>query len=195
MRQLLIILAVFYCCNLHGQITNETILILQSDATLKYNQNKLIYTTLADGINKKEIIETISNKILYKYEFSQIDNSRIIIDSIILTGNEVENILDNVLNQDTTQWLSSYLPNTKYIAWDTLSNIFNSDQDAWKYFHEKHDWGYCTLLKPIFLRDNTICIYYSDFHCGITCGGGSLYIYIKQNGVWKVFTELVTWIS
>ncbi len=49
--------------------------------------------------------------------------------------------------------------------------------------------------KPLFLRSNTMCIFYSGYSCGSECGRGKLTIYVKQYGKWIKRFDPYWWVS
>lgn len=52
-----------------------------------------------------------------------------------------------------------------------------------------------SFSKPIFLRHNTICIFYNSYFCGMECGEGNFFVYLKENGKWKRWIFLYGWQS
>lgn len=52
------------------------------------------------------------------------------------------------------------------------------------YFFEKHPNGFYEFTKPIFLRNDTICIFYCGLNCGTLCSDDRLMIFKKEKGEW-----------
>ena len=56
-------------------------------------------------------------------------------------------------------------------------------------------FSFNTFSLPIFLRNYSYCIFYSDNHCGWLCGGGRLTLYKKINNRWQELKSYCNWIS
>ena len=70
---------------------------------------------------------------------------------------------------------------------DAFQNIWNSEEEFGN--------GIVDMSYPCFLRNNTICLFYWGLHCGMTCGHGTLSVYVKRDGRWKEFTSLYSFDS
>lgn len=51
------------------------------------------------------------------------------------------------------------------------------------------------IAKPVFLRNNTICILIYQYNCGPLCGEGAGLILKKQGGQWVAWGTTVRWVS
>jgi hypothetical protein len=50
------------------------------------------------------------------------------------------------------------------------------------------------LYKPIFLRNNKICLFYYEFIC-TACGNGTFWLYKKEKGGWQPWIEIGSWVN
>jgi hypothetical protein len=51
------------------------------------------------------------------------------------------------------------------------------------------------FTRPVFLRDNSICVFYQQNSCGALCGYGRLGLYRKLSGKWILVWTYYQWIS
>lgn len=63
-----------------------------------------------------------------------------------------------------------------------------------KFDHKKHKC-YSGYSKPIFFRNNTLCLIYTEGICGPLNGGGGWKVYRKEKGTWKQWLTMTGWIS
>jgi len=163
--------------------------------------------------DKKFINEVVSHKgkmvvcsHLNKYTIENI-RSHFISDTIQYhAGDAKKLILTNVelkyihrqLNKMNKPYLKSDLfDSTQIIPQLSIQKLFKKHvDDVWEAFYNQYSpKGYYVFSKPIFLRKNSLCIFYSGNSCGDLCGYGSLYIYEKTKNGWKPWLELSTWMS
>ena len=93
------------------------------------------------------------------------------------------------------KWTKEHFKNIKIISSDTINAIFKDNAKWWTYFNKHIGQSFNTFSVPIFLRNDTYCLFYSDHHCGGLCGGGNLTLYKKQDNKWKVVKSYCDWIS
>lgn len=94
-----------------------------------------------------------------------------------------------------TKWTKESFGNTKLVSSDTINAIFKDNSKWWTYFNKHIGRSFYTFSVPIFLRNDSYCLFYSDHHCGGLCGGGNLTLYKKQNNKWTVVKTYCDWIS
>lgn len=96
-------------------------------------------------------------------------------------------------------WGKGVFAKSRLIPADTISHIFgkksNITGDGWQYFYTWFGKGFHEFSKPIFLRNNTMCIFYSSYHCGWLCADGNLSIYVKEGDKWVLKGMLYRWVS
>lgn len=63
-----------------------------------------------------------------------------------------------------------------------------------KFDHERHN-SYVHYSKPIFFRNNTLCLIYTSRTGAPESGGGGWNVYRKEKGVWKQWLMVTMWIS
>lgn len=76
---------------------------------------------------------------------------------------------------------------------DYLSNIEGYESFK-KLDRDKHHLR-SFLSKPIFIRNNTLCIIYTATYSGMLSAGGGWKVYKFKNGKWKTWINLTMWIS
>ena len=116
-------------------------------------------------------------------------------DTFRLTNYELAYV-DSFLEKATNSiWTSDEVNNAVIIPKDSIDYIL-SQPAAQKesYFYNTYgDRRILFLVKPIFLRDNTICLFQHDMDCGFLCGGGDLTIYQKKGGNWERYMTPFQW--
>lgn len=92
-------------------------------------------------------------------------------------------------------WKQSFLPYARIIEESTLKAVFADKNQSWKLFQKEYGLGYYTYTAPVFLRNNTYCVFYYDYHCGPLCGYGELVLYKKTKKGWQREKSICKWIS
>jgi hypothetical protein len=93
------------------------------------------------------------------------------------------------------KWTKESLGNIRLMSSDTINAIFKDHSKWWTYFNKHVGPSFNTYSIPIFLRNDTYCLFYSDHQCGGLCGEGNLTLYKKQNDKWTVVKSYCDWIS
>lgn len=95
-----------------------------------------------------------------------------------------------------TRWDSSLFKYGKLISKDEVKAIFTDRKDqGWQYFKQHYGTELHEFSSPIFIRDNTLCVFYSGYSCDYECGGGTLAIFKKEKGDWALWMTLYVWVS
>lgn len=61
--------------------------------------------------------------------------------------------------------------------------------------YTKSDYKLFNFSRPVFLRSNSICVFYQQSSCGGLCGHANLGLYRKLNGRWILVWTFFQWIS
>lgn len=120
-----------------------------------------------------------------------------IVDTFALSNSEliyIDSCLESSVN---TIWTDEYIGNSILLSKDTVDYIYSKhaseiDGYLWKNYGDRRIFF---LSKPIFLRNNTICIFEDDMDCGVLCGGGDLVIYKKNKGSWSRYMTISSWVE
>jgi len=94
-----------------------------------------------------------------------------------------------------TTWTTDILPKIKIINSDTIKNIFKSKSGGWNYFYKHIGQSISSFSSPVFLKNYTLCLFYSDNMCGGLCGYGSLILYKKEGNQWMEVKSYCNWVS
>lgn len=118
-------------------------------------------------------------------------------DVLILNNNEIEYIYRQLKKMQKPYLKADLFDSTLIISERRLKKSFKGNVDiGWAKFYKKYSPnGYYNFSKPIFLRNDSLCIFYYGNHCGGLCGGGGLYVYKKTENGWKSWIELFRWVS
>ncbi|HTE01988.1 MAG TPA: hypothetical protein VK668_22020 [Mucilaginibacter sp.] len=118
--------------------------------------------------------------------------------TFVITKKERAHINKELNTMRSFAWKAGLLDSSILISEDTLKKVFSKKNGSpsanWKYFHTHYGDGYYYFSKPIFLRNNTICIFRFGYWCDWTlCGHGHLAIYEKKGGKWVAWYPLKAW--
>lgn len=102
-------------------------------------------------------------------------NYRNLPEKIVFTKNEVEQTVNEILISNENGWIKNKLPKMNYVSYEELVS-------------NKKIINYFSFSKPIFLRNNSICIFYVD-----NLNGGALNVYYKVNQNWNYFSNIFDW--
>ena len=61
--------------------------------------------------------------------------------------------------------------------------------------YTKRDYLILNFSRPVFLRDNSLCVFYQSYSCGGLCGHGQFGLYRKFKGKWVQVSTFFQWIS
>lgn len=175
----------------------------QANSTTKNNlnaeQDSIAYlqkcVEFIKQIEQKELSDT--NFILADKPFSFEDFDcikELLTDTTIYTKDELL-LIRNKTKPLLTKWTKEFFTNTKIVNSDTISSIFKDNSKWWPYFYKNIGRSFNTFSVPIFFRNDTYCLFYSDHHCGGLCGGGRLTLYKKENNKWTEIKSYCDWVS
>ena len=127
-------------------------------------------------------------------EFNMCINS-IFYDSTLFTKAEQDIIKSQISKPLIKKWNEKLVEKVKIISRDTLDVIFKDRNKSWQYFHKHFGKRFYSFCAPIFLRNNTLCIFYSEYGCGGLCGAGQIQLYKKEGSEWKPIKSFCDWVS
>lgn len=176
--QIALLFILFGCDN--SKINSKKTYIEETTSFLNYEKVDKISIISSEPIliNKYNCLESIKN------------------DTINFSKSELDQILKEAKNPQIKEWKDSYFENGKVINNDTIKDIFKENSNkGWSYFYKKFGDGIKTISAPIFLRNYNYCLIYFEYDCGKLCGHGSLNLFKKENGKWKIIKTYCPWIS
>lgn len=167
---------------------------------LTHNKAKAFYRASNDSVTyvdsagiHKRMLRREAMPLVLKYRRARM--MQIYVDSIKLTDEEYNFILQQLDETAKYRWEKEILTNGRPIETDTLKAVFNDNKHGWDYMHKQGIYAIHSFSMPVFIRNDTYCIFYSDSSCGNLCGGGGLNIYIKENGKWVYWGNIMRWVS
>ena len=93
------------------------------------------------------------------------------------------------------QWTKVHFPKATLISYDTFKAIFKDSYKGWTYFSLHYGTRLYTISKPIFLKNNTYCLFYHGYTCGILCGSGKISLYKLELNKWIEVRSYWDWES
>jgi hypothetical protein len=160
-----------------------------------HEEGKILYVDSISNNTINEMQEALNKDTISNVIITDKRGKRIVFD---FTKKEREYINSELKKMRNYAWSEGLLKNSILLRQDTIGHIFSMKAmlfDKWGYFKSHYGQGFHYFSKPIFLRNNTVCIFYEDYNCGWTCGDGSLNIYVKKGDKWIVKYILYTWDS
>ena len=127
-------------------------------------------------------------------EFNRCINS-VFYDTTLFTKAEQEIIKTQINKPLLKKWNERLVAKLKIISRDTLDVIFKDRNKSWQYFYKHFGRRFHSFCAPIFLRNNTLCIFYSEYGCGSLCAAGQIQFYNKEGDDWKLIKSFCDWVS
>jgi hypothetical protein len=108
-------------------------------------------------------------------------------------------IRDSII-PDLSQWAKKMEPKTAYDTKEQVVTDSISQLKSWPYFYLNlgntglgNNIYYCSV--PIFLRNNSYCIFYFINQCGPDCGMANFAIYIRNDTKWIELKRYKGWLE
>lgn len=161
-------------------------------ATAKVDSTKLYY---ADGLNNNTL-QFIENTIVAKdtlysiWEADPEQNKYIVLDA------SEKRIINQELGkmQGKKLWSQKLFDNAQPLDRKMIDNIFCNIIGQFEFFRNYPN-GFYEFSRPIFLRNESICIFYCSLNCGSLCLDSNLLIFIKKDGKWEKWMTISKVIS
>ena len=118
-------------------------------------------------------------------------------DSVDFTADERAQIAGEIKHPRITVWTNDWVPDARIIPKQEINEIFKDGgiEGGWNAFYNRYGESFSDYSMPIFLRDNTLCLFYSGNHCGGLCGYGALVLYRRDGNGWVVVRDFGSWVS
>ncbi|RZK71014.1 MAG: hypothetical protein EOO85_20415 [Pedobacter sp.] len=114
---------------------------------------------------------------------------------LILTKKEKKEISFHLNKLKQLNWKDEFIPGVKLLSRDTVKYYLKDITYGWQRMDDRGIAGYYSFSNPIFLRNETFCIFQYDYNCGRLCGEGTIMVYRKEKGKWKAYINLANWVS
>jgi hypothetical protein len=193
MIKLILLLCVSVSVSSYGQLNQQTNIKLTGPQDSTIYIKKCI--AFINEIKNEQLADT--NFILVSNPFSfEYNNciSTLLMDSSTFSNDELTFIKEKQYPK-LTKWTKELFTTIKIISQDTLNSIFKDNSKGWNLFHKNIGQSFNSFSIPIFLRNDTYCLFYTDNHCGGECGDGRLILYKKERNKWTEVKSYCNWIS
>ncbi|WP_316812890.1 hypothetical protein [Pedobacter heparinus] len=145
--------------------------------TDKIDVAEYVYNLFVD-ICKKDTLRT------YKHEAR-----------LVLAKHEKDFILAEASKIKEKSFDGNLLKKSTLIPRSKLSEIFKGKINGWQKFTKEYNGGFYSFSKPIFIRNETLCIFYVDYACGNLCGNTEIAVYKKIKDTWTEWFVLYQAVS
>jgi hypothetical protein len=157
-----------------------------------YREDNIFYI---DSAGKKKIMSFWDLKRLDLRNYHK-ETIHIKSDSIRFTEFEIKHINDEIAKMDRYKWDKGLFADALLIPTDKINKIFADNiLKGWAYLKAKHIDRLYSFAPPIFLRDNSYCLFYYSYGCGDLCGQGEFALYKKGQGKWVKIMVLTSSVS
>jgi hypothetical protein len=102
----------------------------------------------------------------------------------ILNEDERNFIKKEIEKLNSFSWTKSKIDAKTIIPIQTFEKIFNDENSIKNFFNRNRGLVIYSFSKPIFLRNDSICIFAYAYYCGMECTAIHLSIYEKANSRW-----------
>jgi hypothetical protein len=144
-------------------------------------KNKILYTEKIWPSNLESIKEVLSTEITQYRDDRLPDLNEEFPKQIIFTKKEIKFALKEIIKNDKKGWAKNKVLGSEFIAREIIGTPLQKKSQFSTHY---------SFSKPVFLRNNSICIFYSDGN-----ESGMLATYVKLNGKWKYYASFFSWIN
>lgn len=160
--------------------------------SIEYVQKSIDFIKVVKGKDLNDSTFVLEDK---PFAFNYFDClNQVLADSSTFTNEELK-LIKQKKYVSVAHWNKSFFPNIKFVRRTLLDSIFSKNFGGWSYYKSKIGDSFNSFSMPIFLRNYTYCLFYSDNSCGGLCGGGRLILYRRNNGTWEEIVSYCNWIS
>jgi hypothetical protein len=99
------------------------------------------------------------------------------------------------VTRKVTRWSTADFATARILRTDTIKLILKDWHRGWPYFHEHIGEDFNTFSFPLFIRNNTYCLFYEANYCGGLCAEGNLILYKKAGTNWLEVKRYCSWES
>jgi uncharacterized protein YjcR len=169
--------------------------MLRSKATpIVLKEMHSIIQNIDSTIKKNNMLGSKAMPIVPKQKHSRM--LPIVEDSLTFSEQEIAHAYKEIAKVSKHKWDNGLFENSKLIPTDTVKKVF-ADRKllGWQYMYSKGINKIYSFGMPVFLRNDTYCLFYYDYGCDYLCGYGEFAIYKKDNGKWTYWGRISSWIS
>lgn len=194
MLKLFLFAALFASLCSYGQSTS------QNDTFFNVSQDSATYIKKSIAFIKQVMPQALSDTSFIlvdkPFSFEYFDCiQEVLADTTLFTRDELLIIRDKQ-HPSLSRWPKEFFDKIKLISSDTINAIFNDPSRWWLYYYTQFgNRGFNSYSVPIFLKNGTYCLFYSDYSCGDLCGGGQLTLYKKEEDKWIAIKSYCNWVS
>jgi len=177
------------------------LLFAKSLSAQEYEKDKKFINEVVSHEGKMIVLDHLNNYTIqtirddFKSDTVQYDAKNA--GTLILTKAEQKYIHKQLEEMERPYLKADLFDSTQIVSPSSIHRLFKKGiGEGWEAFYKRYSpKGYYVFSKPIFLRNDSLCIFYYGYSCGGLCGSGGLYIYKKTGSDWKPWLELFRWIS
>lgn len=193
MKQLLLFVCVGVGVSMSGQqkLQREFLAQIFEDRT-----DKIVYSEHVER-DLKAIRKALGiNKTSRKPDFGSWRGNTSAPNTITLSKSEIDFIMSELTSANKTQnWSKGLIRNSQLLTKTEIDSIYLDKAKGYPYFQKQYGNVLNTISKPVFLKNNTVCVFYLGSSGAALSGGGGFQLYVLDKGVWKSYRMLTMWVS
>ncbi len=144
------------------------------------DRHPFVYYYSIGQFSLKYLKEAILKDTLYNDFFFKKNNPE---QQLILTDHERKYVLQEIAKQTGSVWPENLFPNSSRREYAKVMGVAVGGPRIYSF------------SQPIFIRENSVCICYYAYYCGMECGQGAVEVYHKIDLKWKRWITMTLWIS
>ncbi|RZJ68413.1 MAG: hypothetical protein EOO50_01070 [Flavobacterium sp.] len=117
-------------------------------------------------------------------------------ETITLSAAEIDFVISELAQANKNKnWSKGLIKNSRLVSEQEMDSIFLDKDKGYEYFKKNYGPVLDHVSKPVFLKNNTVGIFYKGTSGKPLSGGGGFSIYVKDDGIWKEYAMLTMSVS
>lgn len=144
---------------------------------------KLVYAEKVGEYAIESMKDALMQDTLYALDPKRREPNR----RLILTQQERSYIQNQLQMQLKEVWTNDLFEKGTMVTTSELGSVYSDRGDGWPRLYR--------FSRPIFIRGQSLCIFYSGYSCGSRCGQWQWMVFEKKDGNWVHWIDIVKWVS
>ena len=156
-----ILISSFFITSCH---TNMMAIQRHKQDSISYVQKSIAFIKKVKGKALQDSTFILVDK---PFSFQYFDCLTSLLDDSSTFSKEELNFIQKKQYPSVSKWEPLLFPAIRIVSSDTIASIFKRKFDGWAYFYKHFGNSFHSFSMPIFLRNDTYCIFYDDIDCDV----------------------------